>query len=124
MKNIYFIGIIILVIVGIFVLSNKPVAPPIVKGTADKTIDIKGLNYAFDLKEIKVKLNDKVKINFTNTEGFHDFKIDEFNVATKQIPSGQSETVEFVANKAGTFQYYCSVGQHRANGMWGNLVVE
>jgi len=124
MKNIYIIGIVILVIIGAFTLVKKPVVSPQTKFTADKTIDIKGFNYAFDLKEIKVKLNDKVKINFTNTEGSHDFIIDEFNVATKQISSGQTETVEFVADKTGTFQYYCSVGQHRANGMWGNLVVE
>jgi plastocyanin len=29
-----------------------------------------------------------------------------------------------VADKKGTFEYYCSVGQHRALGMKGKLVVE
>ena len=32
--------------------------------------------------------------------------------------------VEFTVDKTGTFEYYCSVGQHRANGMVGNLIVE
>jgi plastocyanin len=133
MKTFGPIFFIILVIVGlgIFVMPKKNETPvtqvemqakkPFV---ADKTFDIKGLNYTYDVKEIKVKLNDKVKINFTNTEGFHDFKIDEFEVASKQISANQSESIEFVASKTGTFEYYCSVGQHRANGMWGKIIVE
>lgn len=91
---------------------------------ADKTFEVKGLNYSYDVKEIKVKLNDKVKINFTNTEGMHDFRIDELGVKTNVIKEGVTESAEFVADKMGTFEYYCSVGQHRANGMWGKLIVE
>lgn len=33
-------------------------------------------------------------------------------------------SVTFVADTLGTFEYYCSVGNHRAQGMVGNLVVE
>ncbi len=127
MKNIGIVVGVLLIVFGIgFVFKSKQ-KPQVLGQTAfvpDKTFEIKGLNYAYDVKEIRVKLNDKVKINFTNTEGFHDFRIDEFGVATKQIPTGQSESVEFVANKTGTFEYYCSVGQHRANGMWGKIIVE
>ncbi len=89
-----------------------------------KTFDIDGENFKFSLSEIRVKEGDTVKINFHNKVGFHDWVIDEFNAKTKQIQAGQSETIEFVANKKGTFEYYCSVGQHRANGMKGNLIVE
>lgn len=99
------------------VLAKKPFV-------ADKTFEVKGLNYAYDVKEIRVKLNDMVKINFTNTEGFHDFRIDELGVASQKIGEGKTESLEFVASKAGTFEYYCSVGQHRANGMWGKIIVE
>lgn len=131
MKNFGPMFIILLVIIGlgVFIMPKKKEAPMIKTETkqafvADKTFDVKGLNYSYDVKELKVKLNDKVKINFTNTEDFHDFKIDEFNVATKQIKAGESESVEFVASKTGTFEYYCSVGAHRANGMWGKIIVE
>jgi plastocyanin len=126
MKNILPI-VIILIIAVVFGYSfnkSKAIVSKQTTFVANNTIDVKGLNYSYDVKEIKVKLNDKIKINFTNTEGFHDFKIDEFNIATKQIKAGASESIEFVASKAGSFQYYCSVGQHRANGMWGTLVVE
>jgi len=32
--------------------------------------------------------------------------------------------VEFTADTPGEFEYYCSVGQHRANGQVGKLIVE
>jgi nitrite reductase (NO-forming) len=40
------------------------------------------------------------------------------------VNGGETTSVEFVADKTGTFEYYCSVGAHRAMGMTGSLVVE
>jgi len=74
--------------------------------------------------EIRVKEGDKVRIDFKSSEGFHDWKLDEFNAATEKVNPGSSSSVEFVANKKGIFGYYCSVGQHRKNGMKGVFVVE
>lgn len=75
--------------------------------------------------DIVVKQGDKVRIEYTSTEGFHDWKIDEFAAATEKVkPEDGMTSVEFIANKKGTFEYYCSVGQHRANGMKGSLIVE
>lgn len=81
-------------------------------------------NYSFDPKQLKVKKGDTVILTFKNSEGFHDFKIDEFEVATNQIGVEEEEEVEFVADKVGTFEYYCSVGKHRQMGMVGKLIVE
>ena len=81
-------------------------------------------NFAFSMNEIKVQQGDTVKIVFQNNDGFHDWVVDEFNARTKQINAGATDTVEFVADKAGTFEYYCSVGKHRELGMKGNLIVE
>lgn len=92
--------------------------------TAIKTFTVKGSNFAYAPSEIKVKKGDKIKIIFENTGGFHDFVIDELNVKTAQIQAGKSETLEFTADKIGTFEYYCSVGSHRQMGMKGNLIVE
>lgn len=96
---------------------------PIVKGEV-KTFEISGQNFSFSLAEIRVKKGDKVKIIFKNVEGFHDWIIDEFNARTPQINTGETAEVEFTADKTGTFEYYCSVGEHRAKGMKGNLMVE
>lgn len=89
-----------------------------------KTFTVKGQNFSFAPAEIRVKKGDKVKVVFENAGGFHDFVIDEFKARTKQISDGKTDTVEFTADKAGTFEYYCSVGSHRAMGMKGKLVVE
>lgn len=89
-----------------------------------KTFTITGTNYAFSPSEIKVGKGDTVRITFKNGGGFHDFSIGEFHIATNRLQTGGVEAVEFVADKTGTFEYYCSVGQHRANGMKGTLIVE
>lgn len=89
-----------------------------------KEFTVTGSPFKFDIPIIKVKKGDTVKITFKNAQGFHDFVIDEFNVAAKQANGPSEEVVTFVAGKTGEFAYYCSVGQHRANGMEGKLVVE
>lgn len=81
--------------------------------------------FAFDVKTITVKEGDTVKITLTNSGNMpHDWVVDEFSASTEQITKGDTTTVTFVANKAGTYEYYCSVGQHRKQGMVGKLVVE
>ena len=81
-------------------------------------------NYKYSLSEIRVKKGDRVKIVLQNTEGMHDLRIDEFNVETRRLQAGEEQMVEFIASKAGTFEYYCSVGTHRLMGMKGALIVE
>ncbi len=89
-----------------------------------KTFTLTAKNFSFDPAEIKVKKGDKVKIILNNVEGFHDWVVDEFNASTKRIQGPSSDTVEFIADKTGIFEYYCSIGEHRAMGMKGNLIVE
>lgn len=91
---------------------------------ANVTFAVTGENFSFSQNEIRVKEGDKVKILFTSESGFHDWVVDEFNAATDQVNSGGTTEVTFVANKKGSFEYYCSVGSHRALGMVGTLIVE
>ena len=84
---------------------------------------VEGQNFSFAPSQMEVKEGDTVRITFKNVGGFHDFVIDEFDVATSQFGAGQEETVEFVADKTGSFEFYCSVGNHRAQGMVGTLTV-
>lgn len=152
MKNTY-ISIIVLVIVlagGWFLVSGnkKAEAPEVATGTNDtgavqntmpvigeegkgitevvvvKEFTVSGKNFSFEPSTIKVQKGDKVKIIFKNSQGFHDWVIDEYGVATKQTQAPAEEVLEFVADKAGSFEYYCSVGSHRAMGMKGTLIVE
>lgn len=98
-----------------------------VKFTTDQVVKnwaVKSANFSFDPTEIKVKKGDKIKIFLINQEGTHDFVLDEFNVKTDKITGQGTVTAEFTADRVGTFEYYCSVGQHRVMGMKGNLIVE
>lgn len=92
--------------------------------SAVKEFAVEGSSFAFNPTQIRVKEGDRVKIVFTNKNGMHDWVLDEFDVRTKVTSAGQSDTVEFVANKKDTFEYYCSIGNHRQQGMVGNLIVE
>lgn len=87
------------------------------------SIAITGKSFEFSQKEITVKKGQTLTINFESTGGFHDFVIDEFSAKTDQVNPGTKTSVTFVADKAGEFDYYCSVGQHRAMGMVGKLIV-
>ncbi len=78
----------------------------------------------FSVKELKVKQGDLVRIKVTNTKGMHDFNLDEFGISKVETPLNQEVIIEFVANKTGTFEYYCSKPNHRAKGHWGKLIVE
>lgn len=88
-----------------------------------RVIEVRGVNYDYDVSVIKVKKGETVTINFESTDGFHDFVIDAFSVATKKVQPGTKTSVTFTADTVGTFPYYCSVGNHKAQGMVGNLVV-
>ena len=112
---------------GVGKKAEVPVAeiPQIKENTgALKEFFISGKNFSFDPAFITVKKGDRVKINFKNTNGFHDFVIDEYGISTKQANSPITEVLEFTADKIGSFEYYCSVGTHRSMGMKGILVVE
>jgi plastocyanin len=85
---------------------------------------ISGSDFIFKPSVINVKKGDRVRIIFENTAGFHDLRIDEYGVATKQAKAPYQEILEFTALKVGSFEYYCSVGSHRAMGMKGTLNVE
>lgn len=89
-----------------------------------KIFNVTGKNFSFSQNEIRVNKGDTVKIVFTSTDDFHDWTVDEFDAATEQVTTGNTSEVEFVASEVGIFEYYCSVGSHRALGMVGNLIVE
>lgn len=75
--------------------------------------------------DIVVQEGDTVEVTLCVTGGSHDWTVDEFDAATDMVNEGdECSTVEFVADEVGEFEYYCSVGNHREEGMVGLLVVE
>ena len=57
--------------------------------------------------------------NQPNNPSKHNLNIDEFNVHIKDLNYFQSDSVMFLADKSGTFDYYCSVHP----GMLGTITV-
>ncbi|MDZ4229907.1 MAG: cupredoxin domain-containing protein, partial [Candidatus Veblenbacteria bacterium] len=91
--------------------------------TMDAYYDPEAKKPYFTLGEMVVQKGDKVRVKVKNTFGKHDFTIDEYNVNTV-TPQDEVTTIEFTADKAGDFVYYCSSTGHRASGQWGMLKVQ
>lgn len=110
------------------VTNSEPVAEQNTQQTNTqaqiKEFTVRGSSFKFTPFEIRVKKGDRVRINYISDDIGHNFVIDELNVKTNIISKGQTEIVEFVADKEGTFSVYCSVGSHRSLGMEGKLIVE
>lgn len=102
--------------------KNKVRTDGTMLGNLKSTI-IEASNFKFVPDAIGVNAGDTVTVTFKNTQGLHDFTIDAFDVKSKVIKAGESEEITFVASKKGVFQFYCSIGQHKAMGMVGTLVV-
>ncbi|MDP3881827.1 MAG: multicopper oxidase domain-containing protein [Nanoarchaeota archaeon] len=129
------IGLIIALIVGtgLFAFFYKSSADMTGKTVFEednvKVFEVDSANLKFYINgvenpDMKVKMGDMVRVNFKSSEGYHDWVLEGYNVSTVKINPGNTASVGFVADKKGTFSYYCSVGKHRQNGMEGNFIVE
>jgi plastocyanin len=106
-------------------ISTTTTTPATTASPSSKEVvfNITGNNYSFSQTELVVNKGDRVKIVFTSLDGLHDWALDEFNAATDKVQSGGTSETTFIASRAGTFEYYCSVGNHRQLGMVGKLIV-
>jgi len=89
-----------------------------------KEITVQNDRLSYVQSEIRVNEGDTIRLTFENTGGRHDWVLDEFDAATEVIRGGESETIEFTADEAGEYEFYCSVPGHRQAGMWGTFIVE
>jgi plastocyanin len=72
--------------------------------------------------DIIVKINQPLKINIANQDfRKHDFIIDDLNINTGYISSGQEFTTVVASNKIGVHTYYCSI---HPDIMTGKIIVK
>ena len=133
------VSLMVILVFGLFVLSGCGQQNQMPTGNAVKTDNnerpvkefvmdsftevIDGKYYPqYSLKEITVKKGDLVRVKITVTSGTHDFKIDEFDVYSETLLNEET-VIEFFADKAGEFIYYCTKPNHRKNGHWGTIKV-
>lgn len=89
-----------------------------------RIIEVEAGAFYYKPASITVKKGEKVKIVMTSKDMMHDFVVDELGIKAPVTKAGETNTFEFTATETGTFQYYCSVGQHKANGQVGTLIVQ
>lgn len=135
------VGVIVLGIVGYAIISSnqsqnamETQSPIMVDQTTPESIidqnpnveiiSVEAGSFYFEPNEIRVKKDQKIRIELNSVSMMHDFVIDKLNVSTEIIQSGDTGIVEFTPDQTGEFEFYCSVGNHRQLGMVGKLIVE
>jgi cytochrome c oxidase subunit 2 len=80
--------------------------------------------YEFSPSSIHVKKGEHVKLLITAVDHDHGFKLAAFDIQ-QDLKEGETSTIEFTADKAGTFRFACShVCGFGHRGMKAELVVE
>lgn len=107
--------------------STMEIADEVLK-TADRQLSLDAFNYEYSKEQIGVKPGETIEIKLNSTDGMHNFVIDSLNVESEVVMKGQSTTVLVTipadAKPGDSYEYYCSVMNHRALGMVGSLVIE
>ncbi len=88
-----------------------------------KTFTVVASKYTFSPGRIEVMQDDLVKIEFRTADIPHSWTVDAYRIS-KRVNPGQPVTIEFRADKAGTFPFYCNLKiDDGCKAMRGELVV-
>lgn len=100
--------------------ASAPASSPAPAAGATKSVTINASNWKFDQTEITANVGDTINLTLKNTDGAHGLAIEDLGVNIKN-----NQTAEIKLDKAGTFEYHCSVqcGQGHDN-MTGVIVVQ
>ena len=80
-------------------------------------------DYRFSPNRIEVTQNDLVKLTIQSQDVAYSLTIDEYRVS-KRVPAGGSMTLEFRADRVGSFAYYSNLtSDSRHAQMRGELIV-
>lgn len=88
-----------------------------------KEFKITAKQFQFEPSTIEVNKGDKVRLTITSVDVSHGFSVPEYGI-NQRLDPGKPVTVEFTADKEGTFTTFCSVfcGSGHS-GMKGKLIV-
>ena len=90
-----------------------------------KDINIEAYNWNFNQDDVVVNKGDHVVLHITSKEGTHGIMIPGLGLSTGEFSPGEEKIIEFDADEAGSFDYFCNVpcgSGHKS--MRGQLVVE
>src|SRR3989338_1550475 len=100
------------------VIENKPAAESV------KEFKITAKRFQFEPSTIEVSKGDGVRLLVTSTDVPHGISITEYGI-NERLDPGTPKTIEFTADKEGTFTAFCSVFCGSGHGgMKGRLIVK
>ena len=116
------LGLFFLLAVGAASAAVRP--RQVIANSDGKTIQVIASRFRFEPATISVTEGDKVRLLLRSADHAHGFAIKAFRVKAPISKGGEEATVEFVADKTGTFDITCSeyCGSGHAS-MKGKLVV-
>ena len=125
------IGVVVLGLAAYFLMSAfvRPAPPPM----AGNVIDVSASMSGFDMKEMRVKVDEPVTVRLTSLDnshhtdggGKHQWAVDELGVSIIAPPEG-SNYATFTPDKPGAYTFYCDIccGGRANPSMQGTLIVE
>jgi heme/copper-type cytochrome/quinol oxidase subunit 2 len=97
------------ILIGLLALAIVAVPNPIAfAAPADQHIRIEASSFQYTPEAIQVNPGDHVTIALVSTDVVHGLYIDGYDLNVTADP-GQTATLSFVANRAGSFRFRCSV---------------
>jgi len=91
--------------------------------TPHHEFSVSARRHAFDPARLEVHLGDLVKVTLRSEDIPHSFVVDTYRIS-KRVGAGGTVTFEFLADRAGTFPFYCSLTiEDGCREMKGQLVV-
>ncbi|MBI2546420.1 cupredoxin domain-containing protein [Candidatus Woesearchaeota archaeon] len=135
-----------LILIALLLLAGCTQTQPIVQGTdteedtGDNTGDNTGNSVTIPVKEfeitakrwefipstIEVNKGDRVRLKVTSIDVTHGMALPDFGVESVRLPPNETQTIEFVADKTGTFNpgmictVFCGSGH---SDMKGSIIV-
>ena len=114
-----------LLVVGVVGLLSPFALQPAAQEQAPnrREIALTARNYRFSPNRIEVAQDDLVKLTVQSEDNAYSLTIDEYRVS-RRVPAGGTTTLEFRADRAGTFAFYSNLtNDARHAQMRGELVV-
>ena len=102
-------------------------APPLAEGQDQapnrRELTLTASNYRFSPSRLEVAQDDLIKLTVQSQDVAYSLTIDEYRLS-KRVPAGGSTTLEFRADRAGTFPFYSNLSNDSRHAqMRGELVV-